>query len=269
MLSEFSAGPYKIKPGASIVPDCRSMSFTIEASRGDGAAIRATLTGSATVGGIRGRATTRAGAESSLAVDLDASLQFALSAATKASTIDRAKVAWDAVKIDIPVIVAGVPLVVRVGIPLTIEARFSGGADTASGTLLTMSCQGTVTVARDSDTPKSICAMQPADVTQMMSIAPTAVVVAAGIKVGFGVGTVVKAKAVLFAGATMTLAGSVGVTYSGGTGIPVTECTRIDRSRSLNLGGEATVLGMTLNMSKPIWTVESTDQIGQRCRPAS
>lgn len=266
-LPAFSAGPYQISPSASIVPDCRSISFAISASRGDGAQMKVTLTGAATVGEIHGRATNRSGQESSLSMALDASVNVGISAVTSASTVDRAKISWDAVKIDIPVLIAGVPVVIRVGFPLIIEARFSGGADTVTGSLISMSCKGTVTVARDSSTPQSVCKMEPAGITKIMSIAPTAVVVAAGPKLGFGIGTVVGGKAVLFTGVTATLAGSVGVTYSGGAGIPVTECTRVDRAVSLNIGGEVTVLGMSAAMSKQVWVKEASDQTGQRCRP--
>lgn len=263
------AGPYAISASGSATPACRSISFAISASRKDTATITATLTGSATVGTIRGRVTNRAGQSSRLAVDLDANLAFSMSAATEHATIDKAKVTWDLIKIDIPVVLAGVPTVVRLGVPLTIEARFSGGADIVKGTLLTLTCKGTVTIASDSDTPKDTCLLQPIDVQQIMSIAPSGVVIAAGLKLGFGLGTAVKGKAVVFAGATATLAGAVGVTYSGGAGIPVTECTRLDRSVSLNFGGQVEVLGMTLSTSTPVWTKEATDQEGQRCRPAS
>ena len=266
-----AAGPYTFSPSLGYDAGCRTTTFSVGVGRTDAKVdLTGTLAGSLTVNSVRGALSTRPGAGSSVTADIDAAMTFKVQAKAKAKggAVDRGKVTWDMVKLDVPVVVAGVPVVVRLGIPFIVEVRFSGGADLLSATLFTMKCKGTVTVSPDSGTPKSICTMAPADINQFMSIAPTAFVFSAGLKVGLGLGVVAGKSAVAFAGMTGTLAGSIGATYSGGAGIPVTECTRVDRTVQFTIGGELSVLGMSLSTSAELWKKTDTYQEGQRCRPS-
>jgi hypothetical protein len=100
------------------------------------------------------------------------------------------------------------------------------------------------------------------------AIAPSGIVVAMGVKGGFGPGVVDSRdhKAVVFGGIVAYVAFSVGVSATGATSAGLMDCIRIDRTLALYLGIEATVLKKyTTTLSNQVWQKQRTNQIGSRC----
>ena len=265
---KIKGGPYTITPKFSIQPGCPRLKFSAEVEREGDVEVKGAIEGSVTAAKVSGEmAKGPTGATASVAVDLSGDVKATLNATSTVAggKVDRAKVSFNFLKMDVPVVIAGVPFIVRIGIPFILDIRFTGNGDLISATLVSMKCSGQLGTT-GADTPPSTCTMDPSKVELASSIAPTALNLSVGFKLGFGFGTILSAKSIGFAGVTATLGASAGITYSGAAALPLVECSRIDRVVQLNLGGEVELFGgLKLNTSTKVWDKSATDQVGSSC----
>ena len=238
---------------------------------------------------IKGRITAgESGTSQSTSVTLDGTIKVTggAGAANPGGYQARMKLGWDIIKEDFPFTVAGVPFLVRFGVPLIIEFRLSGQHDTVRASFVSATCHGTIALPNLSAVDKSVCSMDPASVDSFLTLAPSAMVIAVGAKVGVGPGVSVplslpvrneegnrlptpQTKSVVFAGITGTVAISVGLTTTGATSIGIQDCLRTDRVVQLVGSADASLGPVSASISHTFWQKTATNYSGPRCPPGS
>ena len=263
-----SIGDITVSPSIAFNADCSQVTFAAEATATSGVisaglSFRATVAVSSVTGHLTGGAS---GDSSSASVALNAA--GSAGGTAKANDVGgvqkRYKISWDLLKEDYMVEVFGVPFVVRLGVPFIIEPRFSGRGDSVTGRFAEFACNGVLSVAGSAD-QKDACHASAANIASFISIAPSAIVVAMGFKLGLGPGVVVGKKAVVFGGIIGTAAYAVAATTTGATSAGLLDCIRIDRSLAFNTGIEATIAKYTVNTTKQVWEKKATNSYGSRC----
>jgi hypothetical protein len=250
---------------------CGTHYFKINTTRDDSLSITTSLFGWITSDRVDGELIIT-GDSLRQTVDLQVSgeMWFSMSGQVRRQGVDPSgvKVSFNAVKRDIPVVLGGVPFIVRLGAPFSFEARLPSLGDTLTATLLHLSCDGRFGTDGEGS-GESTCTAAPVVPHIAESFGPMSFIVAAGMKVGFGPGVVIPMggteKNTLFAGATATLSTSTGLTRSGTAGAPLVDCIRVDRSVQFNVAAEAQVFGLSMSSPLNIWRKSGTDNLGRQC----
>ncbi len=265
-----TADPIELKPFMTTNADCSAFVLGADIKAGSGALSAAfTLRGNVSVIKLHGHVSAgSAGESTSGGVQLSGALNLTGQARSEepGGIQKQFKFTWDAIKVDWPVLVGDIPFVIRVGVPIIIEPRFSGGHDIIQGKYLGMSCDGTFSSGSDSGKNSvDTCKLEAPAINSFVNLAPSGFVFAAGYKMGFGPGLVVGGKAIAFIGGTMTAAGAVGVSATGATSTGLLDCIQTDLSFQILVGVEAKLGPIGFNANRVILKKEKPYYQGSRC----
>ena len=159
-----NADPITVTPSITTNADCTGFTFTADVTASSGpVSAGIVLKGGLTILNMSGHLSAgSSGSSQSAGAQINGNIDVSGKAAAQepGGWVRRYKMTWDALKVDYPVVIDGVPFVFRFGIPLILELRFSGNHDTVVGQYIGLQCKGLLNVGSDADsTAADICTM--------------------------------------------------------------------------------------------------------------